>query len=230
MRTILSSGALAASLALAGGPGRAPLRISLTADIRSTEPGVNRDSNSDAVVLHIVEGLVAYGEDAEVRPAGAVGGHQPRRHDLHLHAARRHPVPQRRAADVRRRALVLAARHRAATGWRCASEFDGRGAVKVLSVQAPDPRTVVYRLERPSSLFLATLARTDCGGTGIVHRDSVKPDGAWDKPIGTGPFMLTEWKRGEYIRLARYAGYANRDGKPDGYTGSKDRWSTKRAS
>ena len=111
-----------------------------------------------------------------------------------------------------------------------APAIDGRGAVKVLSVQAPDPRTVVYRLERPSSLFLATLARTDCGGTGIVHRDSVKPDGAWDKPIGTGPFMLTEWKRGEYIRLARYAGYANRDGKPDGYTGSKDRWSTKRAS
>ena len=66
MRTILSSGALAASLALAGAAqAGAPLRISLTADIRSTEPGVNRDSNSDAVVLHIVEGLVAYGEDAE---------------------------------------------------------------------------------------------------------------------------------------------------------------------
>ena len=88
MKTILSSAALAASLALAGtAQAAAPLRISLTADIRSTEPGVNRDSNSDAVVLHIVEGLVAYGEDAEVRPAGAVGGHQPRRHDLHLHAA-----------------------------------------------------------------------------------------------------------------------------------------------
>ena len=69
MKTILSSAALAASLALAGtAQAAAPLRISLTADIRSTEPGVNRDSNSDAVVLHIVEGLVAYGEDAEVRP------------------------------------------------------------------------------------------------------------------------------------------------------------------
>ena len=66
MKTILSSAALAA-LALAGtAQAAAPLRISLTADIRSTEPGVNRDSNSDAVVLHIVEGLVAYG-DAEVR-------------------------------------------------------------------------------------------------------------------------------------------------------------------
>ena len=45
-----------------------PLRISFTADIRSTEPGVNRDSNSDAVVLHIVEGLGAYGEDGEGCP------------------------------------------------------------------------------------------------------------------------------------------------------------------
>ena len=88
MKTILSSAALAASLALAGtAQAAAPLRISLTADIRSTEPGVNRDSNNDAVVLHIVEGLVAYGGDAESAPAGAVGGHQPRRHDLHLHAA-----------------------------------------------------------------------------------------------------------------------------------------------
>ena len=88
MKTILSSAALAASLALAGtAQAAAPLRISLTADIRSTEPGVNRDSNSDAVVLHIVEGLVAYGGTPRSAPAGAVGGHQPRRHDLHLHAA-----------------------------------------------------------------------------------------------------------------------------------------------
>ncbi|MPT40185.1 MAG: ABC transporter substrate-binding protein, partial [Achromobacter sp.] len=60
--------ALAALAGTAAAQSTPPLRISLTADIRSTEPGVNRDSNSDAVVLHIVEGLVAYGEDAEVRP------------------------------------------------------------------------------------------------------------------------------------------------------------------
>ncbi|MBR8654783.1 ABC transporter substrate-binding protein [Achromobacter sp. Marseille-Q0513] len=223
MKTILSSAALAASLALAGAAqAAAPLRISLTADIRSTEPGVNRDSNSDAVVLHIVEGLVAYGEDAEVRPLLAQSvdiSPDGTTYTFTLRdGIRFHNGAPLTSADV----LWSWQRDTApATGWRCASEFDGRGAVKVLSVQAPDPRTVVYRLERPSSLFLATLARTDCGGTGIVHRDSVKPDGAWDKPIGTGPFMLAEWKRGEYIRLARYAGYANRDGKPDGYTGSK---------
>ena len=72
MKTKLLNTAVALALAALAGSAWAqaqpPLRISFTADIRSTEPGVNRDSNSDAVVLHIVEGLVAYGEDAEVRP------------------------------------------------------------------------------------------------------------------------------------------------------------------
>ena len=30
------------------------------------------------------------------------------------------------------------------SGWRCASEFDGRGTVKVTGVEAPDAQTVVY--------------------------------------------------------------------------------------
>ncbi|MFP3701789.1 ABC transporter substrate-binding protein, partial [Burkholderia sp. SIMBA_013] len=33
-----------------------------------TEPGVNRDENTDTVMLHIVEGLVAHREDASVGP------------------------------------------------------------------------------------------------------------------------------------------------------------------
>ena len=44
------------------------LRIALNADIRGTNPGVNRDDNTDAVVLHVVEGLVAYGENASIQP------------------------------------------------------------------------------------------------------------------------------------------------------------------
>ncbi len=40
----------------------------LNSDIRTTEPGTNRDENTDAVVLHMVEGLVAFREDASVGP------------------------------------------------------------------------------------------------------------------------------------------------------------------
>ena len=215
----LALGALAGS-ALAQAP--APLRISFTADIRSTEPGVNRDSNSDAVVLHIVEGLVAYGEDAEVRPLLAESidiSPDGKTYTFKL----RQGVKFHNGAPLTSADVLWTWQHYTAAnaGWRCAREFDGRGTVKVTGVEAPDAQTVVYHLEKPSSLFLASLARADCGGTGILQKASVKADGTWDKPIGTGPFVFAEWKRGEYVRLTRFADYANRDGKRDGYTGSK---------
>ncbi|MFX7548699.1 hypothetical protein ABTJ50_20385, partial [Acinetobacter baumannii] len=44
------------------------LRAALNSDIRSTQPGVNRDVNTDTVVLHMVEGLVALRENAAIAP------------------------------------------------------------------------------------------------------------------------------------------------------------------
>jgi hypothetical protein len=43
------------------------LRVRLNADIVSTMPGMRRDENTDAVLLHIVEGLVASREDGSDR-------------------------------------------------------------------------------------------------------------------------------------------------------------------
>ena len=59
----------AAALALSAGALQAQtLTAVLNADIRSTNPGVNRDGNTDSVVLHMVEGLVGYAEDGSVGP------------------------------------------------------------------------------------------------------------------------------------------------------------------
>ena len=44
------------------------LRTRLNADIRSTDPGTNRDANTDAVVAHVVEGLVAFRDDTSIGP------------------------------------------------------------------------------------------------------------------------------------------------------------------
>ncbi len=226
MKYKLLAGAMALALG-ASAPGAnaqtpSPLRISLTADIRSTEPGVNRDSNSDAVVMHMVEGLVAYGEDAEVRPMLAESVAMSPDGKTYTFTLR-DGVKFHNGAPMTSADVLWSWQHFAdpKSGWRCASEFDGRGTVKVNSVTAPDAKTVVFQLEKPSALFLASLARVDCGGSGIVHKDSVRADGTWDKPIGTGPFKLNEWKRGEYVSLTRFADYANRAGKLDGYTGSK---------
>ena len=62
------------------------------------------------------------------------------------------------------------------TRWRCHGEFTGRGYAKILSVQTAGPLAVRIILDRAAPTFLQTLARTDCGGTAILHRSSVGAD------------------------------------------------------
>ena len=198
------------------------LRVHLNADIRSINPGVNRDDNPDAVVLHVVEGLVAYGEDSAVKPllAEKVAVSQD---GLSYTFTLRKGVKFHNGAELTSADVVWSWNRYMdpKTDWRCLSEFDGRGRAKVEAVTAPDPATVVFKLDQPSSLFLANIARTDCAMTAILHKDSLKPDGSFDKPIGTGPYTFAEWKRGEFIRLTRNKAYASLPGAPDGYTGGK---------
>lgn len=72
------------------------------------------------------------------------------------------------------------------------------------------------------------MSRPECGYTGMISPGSVAADGSFVKPIGTGPFQWNEWKKGEYIRLAKFADYVSpvNDGKPDGMVGSSGRWPT----
>lgn len=220
-RAILAATALLASLgAAAADP--SVIRVVIKADIRSTEPGFNRDDITDVVQLHLAEGLVGYGHDGTPRPLLA------ERVDISpdgltytfplRHGVRFHTGTEMTSADVLWSWSYYMDPKR---DWRCRPEFDGRNGLKVESVEAPDAYTVRYRINKPSALFLATLARLDCGMTGIISRESLNPDGSWKAPVGTAPFRLAEWKRGEYVRLVKFDGYANRGGKPDGYTGSK---------
>src|SRR3546814_5894479 len=91
--------------------------------------------------------------------------------------------------------------------WKCKSTFAGRSGVTVTAVEAPDPKTVVYRLESPNSLFLKQLANVQCQVL-VAHPDSVGADGKWATPIGTGPYALKEWRRDDRIVLERYDGYS----------------------
>lgn len=214
--------ALAASLALIAPAAATTLRVHTNADIRSTDPGVNRDANTDGIVLHMVEGLVAY--DAKGQPKPLLADRIDVSADglaytFHL----RKNVTFHNGKPLTADDVVWSWNRymNPKTGWRCLSDFDGRVRLKVEDVSATDAHTVVFRINQADPLFLSSLARNDCGMTAITHRDSLKPDGAWDKPIGTGPFKLGEWRQREYISLVRFDGYASLPGKPDGYVGAK---------
>lgn len=199
------------------------LRVGLNADIRSTEPGVNRDENTDTVMLHIVEGLVAHREDASVGPLLA---RQVQLSDDGMS----YTFKLREGVRFQNGATLTANDVKwtwdrylnPKTQWRCLAEFDGRGGAKIIGIETPDPLTVVFRLDQPNGLFLASMARPDCGGSGILHPDSLAADGSWRAPVGTGPFSLAKWTPGQSVLLSRFKDYSLRDeAGPDGFTGKK---------
>ncbi len=197
------------------------LRVRLNADIRSTEPGVNRDANTDGIHWHLVEGLVALRGDATVAPMLAERvevSEDGRTYRFTLReGVRFHNGQPLTSADV---AFAMARYMRRETNWRCRPDLDS-AVTRLAAVETPDERTVVMRLEQPSALFLTILARPDCGQTGIWHRDSLNADGSWRAPVGTGPFRLGEWRRGQFVELTRFDAYAALPGEPDGLAGNK---------
>ncbi|UXS03531.1 ABC transporter substrate-binding protein [Agrobacterium tumefaciens] len=200
------------------------ITIAQSSDLRSNNPGVNRDGNTDGVILHIVEGLVGYTNSGEVKPllaksfetsADGLNYTFKLRTDVKFHNGK-----ALTADDV----VWNWTRYlKPETKWTCRNDFAEGGAAHVTGVKAVDAGTVEITLEKPSAVFLGLMSRPECGYTGIISPESVSADGSFIKPIGTGPFQWDEWKKGEYIRLAKFAEYVSpeNDGKPDGMVGSK---------
>lgn len=198
------------------------LRARLNADILSTDPGTRRDENTDAVLLHVLEGLVAFKRDGSVGPLLAKSWTVSDDGRTYVFDLRRnvtfHNGAPFSSADV---VWSLKRYLDPATHWRCRYEFQEGGIAKILSITAPDADHVSITLDRRAPLFLTILVRPDCGGTGILQRASVGTDGKWLKPIGTGPFKLGTWRHNQYIELDRFAGYVPLPGPRDGNTGGK---------
>jgi peptide/nickel transport system substrate-binding protein len=199
------------------------LTVVLNSDLRSSSPGVNRDDNTDQVVLHVVEGLVGYAEDGTVGPLLAEKVDLSPDGKTYTFTLRSGVTFHNGAAMTSADVLWSFNRYLdPKTEWRCLADLDGRAGVKIVAMTAPDAKTFEVTLDKRNALFLDTLARTDCAMAGIIHRDSVKADGSWDKPIATGPYKFGEWKRGQSLKLTAFDGYVSPKGdKRDGYLGSK---------
>lgn len=228
------AGALAAGLGAtlaataAGGTAAAQqrggvLNSVIHADIRGTNPGVDRDGTTDIVHHHLVEGLVGYRDDFDVGPMLAESFEISEDNSVFTFRLRRgvkfHNGAEMTAAEV------LWSWNRLmdpATGWRCRDVFSGERDIEVISVEAPDDHTVVYSLAGPSSTFLHEMARFDCGAAAVIHPESVKADGSWDRPVGTGPFKLGEWRHGQHLDVERFDDYSPRDDEKTGYVGRKE--------
>ena len=70
-------------------------------------------------------------------------------------------------------------------------------------IEAADPYTVVFRMKRPQPALLMMLA----SGYTPVYAAHVPPAQYRTSCIGTGPFKLKEWRRGEFVEYVRNPDY-----------------------
>jgi peptide/nickel transport system substrate-binding protein len=73
----------------------------------------------------------------------------------------------------------------------------------VEAVEAPDPHTVVFRLKRPQPSLLMMLA----SGYTPIYAAHVPPASYRTACVGTGPFKLKEWRKGEFVEYVKNPDY-----------------------
>ncbi len=79
------------------------------------------------------------------------------------------------------------------------------------AIEAPTPSKVIIKLKQPFGPFLIALSCYTGGAILPSHlfrgTEPLKNPASLDKPVVTGPFTLTEWKRGDYVRLTKNPKY-----------------------
>lgn len=71
----------------------------------------------------------------------------------------------------------------------------------VAKIEAKDDYTLVITLKVKSAPFLSNISLFSNMILSADYFKDAQPDKFSNQPIGSGPYMLTEWKKGEYITL-----------------------------
>lgn len=220
---ILRTTALAAVIAGMATAGAAEtLVVRLNADIRGTD-GINRDANTDTVLHHIFETLVAFKDDLTIGPLLAESWEVSEDGTVYTFTLREgatfHNGDPVTSADVK---WNWERRNADDSEWFCKPYFDGSSGLEVTSVETPDDGTVVFNLAGSNALFLAQLANIQCNGW-IASPKNANEDGTWKdgEAIGSGPFTLASWEKGQSITLETFEGYTPLAEPMSGYAGDR---------
>jgi peptide/nickel transport system substrate-binding protein len=73
----------------------------------------------------------------------------------------------------------------------------------IQNIEMPDPHTVVFHLKRPQPSLLMMLA----SGYSPVYAAHVPPASYRTGCVGTGPFKLKEWRKGEFVEFVKNPDY-----------------------
>ena len=85
------------------------------------------------------------------------------------------------------------------------------GVADIESIETPDPLTVVVNYKHVSPNYASTLFTFGILPKHALEGRNLNADIYNEKPLGTGPFMVSEFKRGQYVVCVRNPNYWRRD-------------------
>ena len=85
------------------------------------------------------------------------------------------------------------------------------GTQDIDSIDTPDPLTAVVNYHTVTPTFPSTLFSVGILPAHLLEGKNLNADPWLDKPVGTGPFMVTEFRRGQYVIVDRNPNYWRRD-------------------
>ncbi|HVE80424.1 MAG TPA: ABC transporter substrate-binding protein [Gemmatimonadaceae bacterium] len=177
-------------------------------DPRSLDPALSTDVPTGRAVSYVFDGLIRFGADARLEPALATrweASPDGLTYTFHLRrgVAFHDGTPLAARHVVRSFQRVLDPSVRGGRGWplypiRGAREFaEGKGTA-IPGLAAPDDSTVVITLAEPLAIFAKLLAMP----VAAVVPDSTPRDFG-ERPVGTGPWKLVQWRHDDYLLFAR---------------------------
>ena len=220
--------ALALLLAACKGGDSSPQRRTLIDsrddyDPRSLDPALSTDVPTGRAVGYLFDGLLRFTPDARVEPALATRWETSpdgKVYTFHLRTGVKFhdgtPFVARHVVSSFQRVLDPA--QRGGRGWPLfpiagAREFTDGKAKTVTGLAAPNDSTVVVTLAEPLAIFPKLLAMPVAA---IVPPSAGADFG--EKPVGTGPWKLVEWRHDDYLRFAANKEYWGGAPKADSLT------------
>lgn len=193
-----------------GGPDRRTIVDSRdNYDPRSLDPALSTDVPTGRAVAYVFDGLTAFTPDARVLPALALRwdvSEDGSRYTFHMRPGVTFtdgtPLTAKTVVASWHRALDPATKAGMDVPLqpiRGARDFSSGKARTISGLTAPDDSTVVVQLDEPLGIFPKLLA--------MPVAAVVPPNMASDKPVGSGPWRLIEWKHDDYLLFARNPNY-----------------------
>src|SRR5437867_6119778 len=178
-------------------------------DPRSLDPALSTDVPTGRAVAYVFDGLTRFTPEARVEPALA------ERWDVTPDGARfvfhlrrgvafsdGTPFTAKTVVSSWQRALDAATkggRGEPLQPIRGAHDFAAGKTKSISGLSAPNDSTVVVQLEEPLGIFPKLLA--------MPVASVVPPKMTSDRPVGTGPWRLVEWKHDDYLLFAKNLSY-----------------------